>query len=177
MSRLCERADIVFCWLPSTIGISGNEEADKAAKDALSLEHLPFKVSFIDFKHLINNFIQNVWQQSWNDPANQSNKLFTIKPGLGERLQGMRTNRREENISPRLRIGHSYITHSYLLKGDEEPHCIPCNAPLTIKHILVDCVDLALVRQRCFDVDSLTTLFGTVKFESVFDFFERDTSL
>ena len=43
LSRLCERADIVFCWLPSHIGISGNEETDKAAKDALSLEVLCFK--------------------------------------------------------------------------------------------------------------------------------------
>ena len=52
LSRLCERADIVFCWLPSHIGIRGNEEADKAAKDALSLEILPFKVPFNDFKPL-----------------------------------------------------------------------------------------------------------------------------
>ena len=63
LSRLCERADIVFCWLRSHIGINGNEEADKAAKDALSLEILPFKVPSNDFKPLINNFIQNVWQQ------------------------------------------------------------------------------------------------------------------
>ena len=173
LSRLCERADIVFCWLPSHIGISGNEEADKAAKDALSLEVLSFKVPYNDFKPLINDFLRNVWQQSWSDPANQNNKLFTIKPSLGEWLPGLRTNRREEIIIARLRIGHSYITHSYLLKGEEEPQCIPCNALLTIKHILVDCVDLAPIRQRFFDVDSLTTLFDTVKFESIFDFLKE----
>ena len=142
LSRLCERADIVFCWLPSHIGISGNEEADKAAKDALSLEVLSFKVPYNDFKPLINDFLRKVWQQSWSDPANQHNKLFTIKPSLGEWLPGLRTNRREEIIIARLRIGHSYITHSYLLKGEKEPQCIPCNAPLTVKHVLVDCVDL-----------------------------------
>ena len=61
----------------------------------------------------------------------------------------------------------------YLLKAEEEPQCIPCNASLTIKHVLVDCVDLAPTRQRFFDVDSLTTLFDTVKFESVFDFLKE----
>ena len=130
--------------------MSGNEEADKAAKDSLLLDILPFKVAFYDFKPLINNFIQNVWQQSWSDPANQNNKLVNIKPGRGEWLPGLWTNRREEIILARLRIGHSHITHSYLLKGEEEPQCIPCNARLTIKHILVDCVDLAPIRQRFF---------------------------
>ena len=71
LSRLCERAEIVFFWLPSHIGIRGNEEADKAAKDALLLEVLPFKVPFSDFKPLINSFIHDVWQRSWNDPSNQ----------------------------------------------------------------------------------------------------------
>ena len=174
LSRLCKRADIVFCWLPSHVGISGNKEADKAAKDALSLEVLRFKVPFIAFKPLINNFIKNVWQQSWSDPANQNDKLFTFKPSLGEWLPGLRTNRHEEIISARLRIGHSHITHSYLLKREkEEPQCILCNAPLTINHILVDCVDLAPTIQRYFHVDSLTALFDTVKFESVFDFLKE----
>ena len=105
LSRLYERANIVFCWLPSHVGISGNEEADKAAKDALSLDILPFKVPFNVFIPLMNNFI-HVWQQSWSDPANQNNRLVNIKPGLGEWLPGLRTNRCEEVILARLRIGH-----------------------------------------------------------------------
>ena len=64
-----------------------------------------------------------MWQQSWTDPTNQNNKLVSIKPGLGEWLPGLRTNRREEIILARLCIGHSYITHSYLLKGEEGPQC------------------------------------------------------
>ena len=114
-----------------------------------------------------------MWQQSWNDPANRNNKLFTIKPDLGDWLPGLRTSRREEIILAPLRISHSYITHSYLLKGEEEPQCIPCNAPLTIKHVLVNFVDLVPARQTFFDVDSLTTLFDTVKFESIFDFLKE----
>ena len=114
-----------------------------------------------------------MWQQSWGDPADQNNELFTIKPVLGEWLPGLRTNRRKEIILARLPIGHSRVTHSYLLKGEEEPQCIPCNAPLTINHILIDCVDLAPTRQRFFHVDGLTTLFDTVKFESLFDFMKE----
>ena len=114
-----------------------------------------------------------MWQQSWSDPANQNNKFFTTKLSLGEWLPGLRTNRREEIIMARLRIGHTYVTHSYLLKGEEEPQCIACNESLTVKHILVDCVDHAPTRQKYFDVDSMATLFNTVKLEFVFDFLKQ----
>ena len=170
LSALCERADIVFCWLPSHIGTAGNEEADKAAKDALLIEVLPFKVPFSDFKPLINSFIQDVWQRSWTDPSNQENKLFVIKPNISEWLPGFRSNRREEIILARLRIGHTHMTHSYLLKGEELPECIPCNTTLSVKHLLIECTDLAPYRDKYFHADSLKKLFDTVKLESLFDF-------
>ena len=173
LSRLCERADVVFCWLPSHIGIRGNEEADKAAKDALLLEVLPFKVPFSDFKPLINSFIHDVWQRSWNDPSNQENKLFAVKPNISEWLPGFRLNRREEIILARLRIGHTHMTHSYLLKGEELPECIPCNTTLSVKHLLVECTDLAPYRDKYFHAHSLKTLFDTVKLESLFDFLKE----
>ena len=170
LPRLYDRAGIVF---PAILVSVVMKRRIKLPRTHYHLKFYPPDAPYNDFKPLINSLLRNVWQQSWSDPANQNNKLFTIKPSLGEWLPGLRTNRREVIILARLRIGHSYITHSYLLKGEEEPQCIPYNAPFTIKHVLVDCVDLAPIRQRFFNVDSLATLFDTVKFESVFDFLKE----
>ena len=73
----------------------------------------------------------------------------------------------------RLRISHTYLTHSYLLKGGEAPQCVSCNAPLTVEHILTDCTDLEPSRQRFFNVDSMSIIFETVKLESILEFLKE----
>ena len=45
---------IIFCWLPSHVGIRGNKKADKAAKSALSLQPSNLKLPYTDFKPGIN---------------------------------------------------------------------------------------------------------------------------
>ena len=49
--------EIVLCWLPSHIGIQGNEIVDKQAKTSLSLEPTSFKIPFSNFKPSINKYI------------------------------------------------------------------------------------------------------------------------
>ena len=95
------------------MGIRGNELADRAAKAALNQQVLPFRVPCSDFKPLIYTFVQNVWQSYWDDLANDTNKLRSIKSVLGDWLPSQRACLREELISARLRIDHSYLTHSY----------------------------------------------------------------
>ena len=63
----------------------------------------------------------------------------------------------------------NYIDPSYL-KGEKLSHSIPCNAPLTVKHLFVDCIDLAPTRQKFLNIDNVITLFETVKLEAVFEF-------
>jgi transposase-like protein len=46
----------------------------------------------------------------------------------------------------RCRIGHGRLTYSYLINNEERPECIPCNSNYSIKHVLIDCVDVADVR-------------------------------
>jgi ribonuclease HI len=48
---------MVYCWIPSHIGIKGNDKADRAAKMALSLEPSDFKMQWTDFKPSVRVFM------------------------------------------------------------------------------------------------------------------------
>ena len=72
-----------------------------------------------------------------------------------------------------LHIGHSFITHSFLLKGEEPPVCIGCDELLTIKHILLTCSDLIEIRQSHFTAQSLHELFQEVLPEKIFNFLKE----
>ena len=64
----------------------------------------------------------------------------------------------------------SNLTHSFILRKEEAPVCVACNAVLTVKHILIECADLLEIRKKYFDEKSLYSLFRNVIPEVVFDF-------
>ena len=148
LHKLSQFNDILLCWLPSHMGIQGNEKADIAAKAALSLSPSDFKIPYSDLRPLINSFILNKWQESWDNEIN--NKLHTVKPVIGEWYPAYQPIRKDEVILSRLRIGHARNTHSYLLKRELQPECIPCQEPFTVKHFLLDCIDFQLSRENYF---------------------------
>ena len=49
-----------------------------------------------------------------------------------------------------------------LLSGDDLPKCGTCQCPLTVKHILVDCVDLKDVRNKHFVASSIKSMLSAV---------------
>ncbi|GFX73846.1 RNase H domain-containing protein [Trichonephila clavipes] len=133
-SRLYSKGfDIVFCWLPSHVGIIGNEQADSAAKSATT--HLPLAVPLSDMKRVILHHIFKIWQESWSPQLD--NKLHSVKPVIG--AWPVMPMRRTDVKLTRLRIGHTRFTHRHLLFGERAPECPSCNVSYTVRHILIDC--------------------------------------
>ena len=123
------------------MGISGNESADSAAKAALQKDVFDCLISYTD---AVNN------------------KLHATKPLFGEQPSAYRSIRRDEVVLSRQKLGHSYLTYSYLLKGEPPPECVTCNCRLTISHILVDCIEYFFF--------SLTDIFNNVSPNKIISF-------
>ena len=167
----CAQKTIYLCWIPSHIGIRGNEAADLAAKESLNLDITTSKVPYTDLKCHINHFISNKWQERWTSCAN--NKLFKIKSTLGVWPPGFRNSRKEEVVLSRLRIGHAYFSHSYILRQEDPPECTACQEIYSVRHVLIDCIDLGLIRPRLYTVPDLKTLFDTVNVDRILSFLKE----
>ena len=64
------------------------------------------------------------------------NKLLEIKQTIGEHQSVVQNFGKEEVVLARLHLGHTRVTHSYLLLGEEQPQCVGCDAPFTVRHFL-----------------------------------------
>ena len=117
------------------MGILGNENADAAAKSALSLPVTRMKLPATDMYPRITKLIFDEWQEVWSCFA--GNKLHAIRPTVGDYKQKTCLSRRDSVLLNRLRIDHTCLTHSYLLSGDDLPECgtCHCQCPLTVKII------------------------------------------
>ena len=90
------------------------------------------------------------WEAKWNSPLLSTNRKYrSIRNSVAPWLSSYHPCRRYERIISRLRIGHSRLTHSFLLDRDGTPPvCDHCQQMLTIEHILVECRKFSRARMK-----------------------------
>ena len=55
-----------------------------------------------------------------------------------------------------------HLLKSYLLNNEERTECTPCNNNFSLKHVLIDCLEGAEVRQTFYNVNNLSDMLTNV---------------
>ena len=141
--------DCFILWVPAHCGISGNEVADAQAKQAATTPGLEedYEVTLQEYVPFLRTACHVKFNQLWADYDRQT-CLKDIKPEAGQWASSTRVVRREEIVLCRLRLGHTRLTHSFILDHEARPECVQCDSYLTVKHILIDCLMYADLRRH-----------------------------
>ena len=65
--------------------------------------------------------------------------LKPIKPEVWNWTSCVRAQRKEEVVLCRLRLGHTRLTHSFIMDHVPAPECDTCHCRLDVGHVLIGC--------------------------------------
>ncbi len=131
--RICQLrlSAVFFLWVPAHVGVEGNHDLDKIAKQALVID-LDIPLGKSEMKGLIKTAIKNMWQERW-DKGNKGRHLYNIQKQVGL-VRNSYGNRKEDIIISRLRIGHSNLKKSLQMIGKHDSgQCNKCGLPETVE--------------------------------------------
>ena len=102
-------------------------------------------ILFSDFKRKLKTSIFNKWQGEW---SSFNTRLNGLKPVILDWKSAYRENRREEKVLSRLRTGSCrFLFQHYFDPMISREYCDFCRVPMTISHLLINCVNLAFARR------------------------------
>jgi len=132
---------IKVIWIPSHVGIAGNEQADLLAKSALGHENVDqtVKTELLDKLNTATDYVLSKWQDMWVNSETGGN-YRKIEPNVSTKIKYKNKNRLTETKITRLRLGKCCLA-KYLkdIKSHETGLCSNCSVPETIEHYLMHC--------------------------------------
>jgi ribonuclease HI len=167
--------NVTFMWIPSHVGIKGNEIVAQLAKDAIKHQTIDLKIPFEnkEVKPIITKYILDKWQCYWET---QDKGAFYKKliPNVSNKVKFKNNNRSKEVAITRLRFNHALLNNTlHMFRRHPNGLCDICQEKETVKHYLLDCIKYLDERQvildECYDLNISPTIDNILLIEFLID--------
>lgn len=155
--NLCKRGiKVMLQWIPSHVGLQGNEEADRLAKKAIKDGNdVEVVASWSEVLAKYRQFIRDNWREYFNKISKEKGiwyRSIVCEPPRIPWFSSSRLNRQQIVMALRLRSGHIPLNKFGFLMGKvTSPKCDECGVEDDVYHFLMECVRNASRRQQLVD--------------------------
>ena len=91
-------ANVLFVWIPSHVGIKGNERADSLAQSANRNDVIDKNIKFETLEHIfeVRKHVLCLWQDSWTN--NTKGQFYRrIEPNVSLQIKYVHSNRNKKD--------------------------------------------------------------------------------
>ena len=143
--NLTTNKDATIEWIPSHIGIPGNELADRTANIATNLPiQKTIPTPRLEMRRCMEEAVRLEWRMKWRGLGE---RLTKFKPLIGP-TAFVSLPRRSQVIMSRLRLATTNLTHGHFFQRGPPSTCRYCNSVYTLRHVFITCPNSSTQREK-----------------------------